>query len=161
MRKLTPVILLSAFCLPATAGDMQDANKAVAKSFFEEVIDQGHLDRYADSHATDFVVHSERGDFPLSADMAAAAEERKALPDMHMTVNRMIAEDDLVAVHWTATGTNTGDGMGFHATGIKIKIPGITIFRFKTGKISEEWGVFNMLPAYLQAGLCRKPQQHP
>jgi steroid delta-isomerase-like uncharacterized protein len=159
MRKLSSVILLSAFCLPATAGDMQDVNRATAKSFFEEVLDQGHLDRYANSHTSDFVVHTAHGDLPLSADMAAAAEERKALPDMRMTVNRMIAENDLLVVHWTATGTNTGDGMGFHATGAKISIPGMTIFRFKAGKISEEWSVYDLLAGYIQAGLCQKPQR--
>ena len=159
MRVLTSVMLLSASCPPALAGDLQDANKAVARSFFEDVLDQGHLDRYADSHAADFVVHTAKADLPLAADMAAAAEERKALPDMRVTVDRMVAEDDLVTVQWTASGTNTGDGMGFHASGAKISIPGITIFRFKSGKISEEWGVFDMLAAYRQAGLLQKAQQ--
>jgi steroid delta-isomerase-like uncharacterized protein len=159
MRVLTSVILLFVFSIPASAGDVQDANERVARSFFDEVLDQGHLDRYADSHATDFVVHSSRGDFPLSADIAAATEERKALPDMRVAINQVITANDLVVVRWTASGTNTGDGMGFHATGAKINIPGVTIFRLKAGKISEEWGAFDMLTAYMQAGLCQKPRQ--
>jgi len=43
--------------------------------------------------------------------------------------------------------------MGFHATGRTISVSGMTLFRFKAGKISEEWSVFDMLGAYRQAGL--------
>ena len=90
--------------------------------------------------------------------MAAAQEERKALPDMQIKVLQMVAENDLVVVYWRATGTNTHEGMGFPATGKKISIPGMTIFRFKNGKIIEEWGVFDMLLAMQQAGLCPTPR---
>jgi len=157
MRGFLIAVLIFVAWSPAAAGELQDANKAVARSFFEQVLDQGRLDHYADTHAADFVVHSAQGDFPLAADMAAAAEERKALPDMRLAINRMIAEDDLVAVHWTVTGTNTGDGMGFKATGAKIKLSGITIFRVRAGKISEEWGVYDLLTGYRQAGLVQMP----
>jgi steroid delta-isomerase-like uncharacterized protein len=155
MRIILSGALLCTLCLPAMAASEQESNKAVARSFFEDVLDQGRLDQYAQSHANDFVVHTAAGDAPLAADRAAAAEERKALPDMRTTINQMLAERDMVAVYWTASGTNTGDGMGFHATGKRISVPGMTIFRFKAGKISEEWSVFDMSSAVRQAGLCR------
>lgn len=152
MRLRSAFLLCCIVLAPAAAGPIEEQNKAIALGFFQ-VLDQGRLDRYADSHAADFVVHTGQGDLPISADMAAAAEERKAMPDMHFEVHRMVAESDMVVVHWTASGTNTGDGMGFHATGKKLSVPGMTIFRFKAGKISEEWSVFDMLLAYHQAGL--------
>jgi steroid delta-isomerase-like uncharacterized protein len=85
--------------------------------------------------------------------MAYAREERKAMPDMTFRVNQMVAEGDLVAVYWTAAGTNTQAGMGFPATGKKLKINGMTLFRFKAGKISEEWNFWDMLLVMKQAGL--------
>jgi predicted ester cyclase len=48
--------------------------------------------------------------------------------------------------------------MGFPATGKKIKTHGMTIFRFKAGKICEEWSVWDMLSAMRQAGLLPPPQ---
>jgi steroid delta-isomerase-like uncharacterized protein len=90
--------------------------------------------------------------------LAAAKEERKALPDMKVEVSQILAERDLVAVHWTASGTNTREGMGFPATGKKIKVDGMTIFRFKAGKICEEWSVWDMLSVMRQAGLISSPQ---
>lgn len=158
MRKqlayLSPLLLL-AMTIPcrAQSASEQDNNKKVARTFFEEVIGQGRLENYAESHAPDFVAHGSERDYTLADDMAAAREERTALPDMQIVVNRMVAEGDLVAVHWTAWGTNTQPGMGLPATGKKIRVSGITIFRFKDGKISEEWSGWNMLSVLKQAGL--------
>jgi len=158
MRK-NPVVFLSLLLVVMTmpcraqAASEQDNNKKLARAFFEEVLGQGKLENYADSHAPDFVGHGSERDFTLAEDLAAAREERTALPDMQMAVNRMVAEGDLVAVHWTAWGTNTQPGMGLPATGKKIKVSGMTIFRFKSGKISEEWGVWCMLSVLKQAGL--------
>lgn len=137
----------------AQAATEQEKNKAVARQFFEEVLSRGKLDKYSDSHTTDFVGHGTERDFTLDEDMSAAREERTAMPDMQVAVNLVLAEGDLVAVHWTAWGTNTRPGMGLPATGRKIRVSGITIFRFKAGKISEEWSAWNMLSVLKQAGL--------
>ena len=159
MRKASLWIFVCVFCLPVMAqpGSEQERNKAIARRFFEEVLDQGRLDKYADSHAGDFVAHGDH-DYTLEEDIAAAKEERKALPDMHVKVTQILAERDMVVVHWTASGTNTGVAMGFNATGKRITVPGMTIFRFKAGKISEEWSVFDMASAMQQAGLCSLQQ---
>jgi steroid delta-isomerase-like uncharacterized protein len=135
----------------------QASNKAIARSFFEQVLDQGQLNKYGDSHSSAFVAHGESHDATLAEDMAAANEERQALPDMRVRVNEVIAERDLVSVFWTASGTNTNEGMGFPATGKRIKSNGMTLFRFKGGKIVEEWSVFDMLSVMRQAGLLATP----
>ena len=155
MRKSSFLLLFLAICLPVKGQQttVQDRNKEVARSFFEEVLGQGHLDKYAESHAKDFVAHGENHEYTLEEDMAAAKEERKALPNMTVKVNQVLAEQDLVAVYWTSSGTNTQAGMGFPATGKKIKIDGMTLFRFKAGKICEEWSVWDMLSVMRQAGL--------
>lgn len=152
---LLSILLLLAITIPCQGRQAteEDKNKTVARQFFEDVIGQGKLEKYSDSHTTDFVAHGSERDASLAEDMAAAREERTAMPDMQITVNRMVAENDLVAVHWTAWGTNTQPGMGLPATGKKIKVSGITIFRFKGGKICEEWSAWNMLAVLKQAGL--------
>jgi steroid delta-isomerase-like uncharacterized protein len=149
------LLLLLAVTVPCQAQPTseQEKNKTVARLFFEDVLGQGRLEKYSESHTSDFVAHGTERDFSLDEDMAAAREERTAMPDMQITVNRMVAEGDLVAVHWTAWGTNTQPGMGLPATGKKIKVSGITIFRFKAGRISEEWSAWNMLSVLKQAGL--------
>jgi steroid delta-isomerase-like uncharacterized protein len=160
MRKGSSLLLLFVICMPAMAqqASNQERNKQIARSFFEEVLGHGRLDKYAESHAKDFVAHGENHEYTLEEDMAAAKEERKALPDMKVEVKQILAERDLVAVYWTSSGTNTQAGMGFPATGKKIKIDGMTIFRIKAGKICEEWSVWDMLSVMRQAGLISSPQ---
>jgi steroid delta-isomerase-like uncharacterized protein len=160
MPKGSSLLLLFVICVPAMAQQTadQEKNKQVARSFFLEVLGQGRLDKYAESHTKDFVTHGENHEYTLEEDLAAAKEERKALPDMIVKVNRILAERDFVAVDWTASGTNTQAGMGFPATGKKIKIEGMTIFRFKAGKICEEWSVWDMLSVMRQAGLISSPE---
>jgi steroid delta-isomerase-like uncharacterized protein len=139
-------------CHPQSARDL-DNNKKVTRAFFEDVLSTGKLDKYSESHTADFVAHGSDRDFTLMEDMAAARDERTALPDMQIAIDHMVAENDLVAVHWTAWGTNTHPGMGLPATGKPIRISGMTIFRFKAGRISEEWSAWDMLSALEQAGL--------
>jgi len=148
-------LLVVAMTLPAQAqpASVQEKNKTVARTFFEEVLGQGKLEKYSESHAGDFVAHSASHDFTLAEDLAAAREERKAAPDMQFAVNHMVAEGDLVVVHWTAWGTQTQAGMGLPATGKPFKVFGMTLFRFKAGKISEEWGVWDELSLLKQLGL--------
>jgi len=155
MRKGSLVLLLLAISLPglAQSGSEQERNKAVARSFLEKVLSQGQLDKYGEFHCKDFVAHAGDRTANLEEDLAYAREERKAVPDLSIRVNRMIAEGDLVAVHATASGTNTQAGMGFPGTGKKIAADGVTIFRFKDGKICEEWNVLDMLTVMRQTGL--------
>ena len=160
MRKGPVLLLLFAISLPGLAqpGIEQERNKAIAQSFVEEVLSRGQLEKYGEFHSKDFVAHAGDRTGTLQEDLADAREERKALPDLSFRVNRMVAEKDLVAVHFTVSGTNTQAGMGFPATGKKIAADGVTIFRFKDGKICEEWNVFDMLTVMRQAGLL-PPQQ--
>ena len=114
----------------------QEKNKAVARTFFEEVLGQEKLEKCSNFHAADLVGHSAERDFTLAEDLATVREERAALPDMHIAVKHMVAEADLVVVHWTAWGTNTQPGMGLPATSKPIEVSGMTLFRFRAGKIS-------------------------
>ena len=152
------VLLVACSAALARPASEQDKNKETARTFFEEVLGQGHLERYAESHAKDFVAHGKDQDASLDEDMAAAKEERRIVPDLKVRVNQILAERDLVAVYWTAWGTNTQPGMGLPGTGKKISVDGMTIFRFKGGKISEEWNVWEWLSVLQQAGVLPASQ---
>ena len=159
MRHLALLLLALTVVLsaPVTAKDLETRNKAVARSFFEDVLDKGKLEDYAKSHAPDFVAHSEGSLASLEQDMAAAREQRKALPDMRVKVNHIVAEGELVSVYWTASGTNSAAGWGIPATGKSVSVSGMTLFRFERGLIQEEWSVFNMYSIMKQLGLLPPP----
>ena len=60
-----------------------------------------------------------------------------AFPDLQHTVDDMIAEDDQVAVRFTARGTHTGPWMDLAPSGIRIQYTGVTVARIAGDKISE------------------------
>jgi ketosteroid isomerase-like protein len=89
--------------------------------------------------------------------ISAKAAER-ALPDIRVQLEDMVAEDDKVVARWTATGTQKGPAKhaifgNVKATGKQLNVEGITILRFERGRIVEAWGVTDELGAAVQLGL--------
>jgi predicted ester cyclase len=74
------------------------------------------------------------------------------MPDLVVTVEQILGEGDLVAVRWTARGTNTGTGNGLQATGKRLEVGGTTIFRVVDGRIVEEWNSIDELGLMRQLG---------
>ncbi len=64
---------------------------------------------------------------------------RFAFPDLHITVEDQIQENEQVVTRFTINGTHKGDLMGIPATGKKFKVSGISIIRFDRGRVVEEW----------------------
>jgi ketosteroid isomerase-like protein len=119
---------------------MSDRNKAMARAVFE-VWGSGELDRLDALVAAD-VVHHDPND-PNAADgldgmKATIAANRARFPDLRLTVEDQVAEQDLVATRWTARLT---------ASGRETRLAGITIDRFAEGKIAEAWRSYGMLNA--------------
>ena len=77
---------------------------------FEEIFNQGKFQVADEIYASDFVNHGLHKSFDLQADQAAVHAEKKAFPDLKITVDLMVAEGDLVTVVWTFRGTNTAAG---------------------------------------------------
>ena len=126
-------------------------NKAVAGRVFEEIFNQGKFQVAKEIYAPDFVNHGLRRNYDLQEDQAAVHAEKKAFPDLKMSVLLMAAEGDLVTAVWVFRGTHTGSGYdGLPPTGVKLELRGITVWRIVDGKIREEWTEFDQLRAAQQ-----------
>ncbi len=64
-----------------------------------------------------------------------------AFPDLHVTVEDMIAEGDKVVAYKTLSGTHSGCHLGIPPTGKCVQYQIISIYRIKNGKIAEYWGL--------------------
>jgi steroid delta-isomerase-like uncharacterized protein len=142
-------MLLVLMTLPCVA-DETAINKALAKRVYEEGLNRGI---FTVPYTDDFVGHGGSRTFTHEEGMAEAKGWRSAFPDLTMNVDLVVAEGDLVAVRWTARGTNTGEGNGIPATGRKVEVSGTAIFRFENGKIAEEWTAANTIGLLRQLGL--------
>jgi steroid delta-isomerase-like uncharacterized protein len=128
-------------------------NKAVAARVFDEIFNQGKFQVAEEIYAPDFVNHGLDHDADLKVDQDAVHEEKRAFPNLEMTVVSMVAEGDLVTVLWILRGTHLAAGYGLpFPTGVRIELRGITIWRIVDGKIREEWTAFDMLPSVLRVG---------
>ena len=57
----------------------------------------------------------------------------------------MVAEDDMVLVRWSFSGTQK-------ALGKSVKLIGMSLYRLEDGKIAEAWNAFDELAAVIQLG---------
>lgn len=136
-----------------------EENKALALRFVEEGFNsRGNLAVTDDLLASDFVDHNPLpGLLSLLPGLAGfkqlAAIIRVASPDLHYTVEDMIAEGDKVVFRYTACGTNEGELMGMPPTGERMTVTGIDIFRVSDGKIVEWWHTDDYLALLQQFGM--------
>ena len=111
----------------------RDENKRNVEKLFETCFNQGDLGLLDQLVAPDYV--GPRGDKGPAGFRGIVVGLRTAFPDIHYTVDDVVAEGDRVAVRWHWTGTHKAPFRAFAATGQDVSNPGIGIFRFKDGKI--------------------------
>lgn len=80
---------------------------------------------------------------------------RTAFPDLAVSVDYAVTDDDNVAMAYTVSGTHNGPLMGIPATGKKVKVRGMQIARFKDGMIVERWGSTDELGILKQIGVIK------
>jgi len=153
-KALTFVLLIvSAASAPAVpipaassaAVSQQEQNKAIARRVFDEIFNQGKFQVADEIYAKDFLNHGLHSDANLQVDQAAVHFEKQACPDLKITYGPMVAEGDLVSVLWVFRGTNTVRSGWVPATGARIEVKGITIWRIDDGRIHDEWTSMNEL----------------
>jgi steroid delta-isomerase-like uncharacterized protein len=77
-------------------------------------------------------------------------------PDFRIVADETYFDKDVAIVVWTVTGTNTGEG-ALPPTGKSVEIRGMTICRFRDGKIYEEDVFYDTAGVSEQLGLEAVP----
>jgi len=130
-----------------------EENKAIIRKVIEAVNKQ-NLALLDELIAPDFVYHTHTQQIQgLEVIKQVIEEESKSFPDLHVTIEDIIAEGDKVCVRLTETGTHTGEFRGLAPTGKKIKYTAVAIWRIVSGKVVEGRGVYDMLDYYKQLGV--------
>jgi predicted ester cyclase len=80
-----------------------------------------------------------------------------SLSEMHMDIQSIVADGDIVWTRVRAQGVNTKPIMGRPATGKSMAIDVIDVIRFSDGKMVEHWGVADRLGMLQQLGLLPLP----
>lgn len=127
---------------------MSEANKVLARRWFDEVWNHGNSAVIHEMYHPQGRVHG----FPQPDAVLNGPDEfqtiydhfRETFSDIHVVIDELIAEDNKVAVRGTASMTHTGPGLGFDATGERASLSGASVFHFKGSRISEGWNYLDL-----------------
>ena len=149
---------------------MSAANKDLVRRHFEEIWNRRNLDIADELMAEDYLEHAVApfGQVEPGRVNGPAATRQTAqwllaqFPDLHMTIEAMVAEGDLVATRVLSEGTNLGPLNGVvPATGKRFTARQSHWFRVAAGRLAEHWATREDLPAMIQLGLVQLPGEAP
>lgn len=112
-----------------------EANKALVQKYVEEPWQRGNVAILDELCALNFHLEGLGG---VEAFKETIMAFRTSFPDLHFTVEEIIAEGDKVAYRWTAQGTHQGAFAGIAPTGKTITASGITILHIVNGKVVKD-----------------------
>ncbi len=136
-------------------------NKAQFRRAYEELLNGGNLEVAEDLVAPEFLNHEappgrDRGPESMRG---LATMLRTAFPDLHFTIEELVAEGDTVAGRLTMSGTHRGPLMGMPPTGRSVRQDHMHFVRFQNGKAIEHWGVRDEMGMMQQLGVIPGPEQ--
>jgi len=142
--------------------EQEERNKSVIVDMFERAWNVGDFDVIDEVIADDFRDYPPKRFFttPLQGKESlydAVKGFRDGSSDFHFEVLRIVAEGDHVTYLGRATGTHDGVFFGVPPSGKKFDVLGINEFHVVDGKITERWGVFDVMTMMMQLGMIPAP----
>jgi predicted ester cyclase len=111
-----------------------DEMKAKVRSHFEDFVNNRKAEVIRTNMTADFYDHDGPGGQPTDAagDEQMMRQMYARMPDLHLTIEELIAEGDKVVCknHWHWTDPASGKRMAFR---------GFVLWRFEGDKIAERW----------------------
>lgn len=134
--------------------DRATRNKSLVLSYHDELWGQGDrtaIDRYwhpdAKVHMTDFEGTA------VDVVRADAARYFGAFKEVETRIQHLVAESDLVALHWTTSGLHVAPYGDVAATQKRVTMAGIDVLRIAEDRIAECWSMWDGLSVYEQLGV--------
>jgi len=83
----------------------------------------------------------------------------KAFPDCKITIDEIIAEDNMVSARSTFSGTHRGELRGIAPTGKQVRAQSVMLAKISGGKVSDEVLAFDRLTLFEQLGVAPEAMQ--
>ncbi len=117
-----------------------EENKTIIRRVFEEALNQGNLAVIDELFTSNFVDHSTPSQVPGPKGVKEYFTlVRTGFPDVHVTIDDLIAEGDKVVVRTTWRGTQQSSHEDMTSINTQVTRTLIQIFHLQGGKIQEEW----------------------
>ena len=134
-----------------------EKNKLLVRNYYEKVVNTGNIDLIKDFIIPEYAkVHDgERKVIGFQGARAHILGVRQTYPDLHITIEKQIAEGEWVVSCITASGTHQGLWLGIQPTGKAVSFTGVNVDRVVEGRIVEHGGAANMLMPLLEIGAIK------
>jgi predicted ester cyclase len=158
---VTSALIIGA--LKAQNEDAQMANTATIERLTDEFLNNGDLDVLDTLYTADAIHHSPLGDLNIEARKMTRTGLGMAMPDFHVEIESLTANDEWVAVLYTFTGTFSGelptpDGAKVPGNGAEVQLSIGDFFRLNDkGQIIESWETYDNLNLLTQMGMMPAP----
>ncbi len=132
-----------------------EQNKTIVRRWIEEGWNKGNVNVVDQFYAPNVVQHDASSPAPVtsSADLKQyVGAFLTAMPDLHFTIDDLLAEGDKVLWRFTSQGTQTGPLMNIPPSGKPGTVTGMALFRLADGKIAEVWVNYDLLGFLQQIG---------
>jgi len=132
-----------------------EANKTLVRRVLEEMFNGGNMALAEEFFAPTFVNHDpNRPDVRDRTGLTQGLQELiDAFPGNQTTIDALIAEGEYVTKRYTMVGTHQNVWNGIPATGKRITVQGISIYRIANGKVAEMWWGYDSLGVLQQLGV--------
>ena len=135
---------------------MSSQNVKLVHRWFDEIWTKGRLSAIDDLLAPDAIIHG-LGEPGVNTENHSAFRDfvekfQQSFSDIRIVVEQTVEQDDLVASRWVATMKHTGAELGIAPTGEDVLVTGMSMGRFRDGRMVEGWNNWD------QAGLMRQIQ---
>jgi predicted ester cyclase len=131
-----------------------DDNLALVRDMEEDLFNRRDLtavDRYV-SPAYTLRTAEQGAPSGREAVRAYIAGYLSGFPDLHISIDQLLAVGDKVIGVFTFTGTHKGDLFGVAPTGRSISVRQIAIYRLEGGRVVDEWEISDQLGLMQQIG---------
>jgi steroid delta-isomerase-like uncharacterized protein len=133
---------------------ISDAAKPIVRRNTEEVQGRGNFDVFEELFADNFVDHTPQPG--MTPDKAGVRKLytyiRSAFPDFSPEIHWQLADGDRVTTYKTNHGTHEGPFLGIAPTHRRIHFETVDVMRVQNGKITDHWGVADLLSLMQQLG---------
>ena len=135
---------------------MTETNKALVRRWFREVWNEGREATIDELFAEGGVAYG-LGDREAEVRGPAQLKPfvrnlRGTLPDLQISIQEIMAEEDKVMVRVLLEGTHSGSGLGVPPSGRRIRVAGIVVIRVSKGQFVEGWNSWDQLGLLRQIG---------
>jgi len=149
---------------PALLGGLQQAryNADLVSRGVEEIWNRHNFESAPEFYSPDLIVNTFQEPEPLRG-LAEYREHHQhsltSYPDLHMEIQDVFADERMVAIRMTMSGTDEGGGAGgMPATGEKFAVTILAHFRMGDGKVQEMWTLPDVVGLMAALGFGAPPK---